>query len=234
MFSIDEYDQVLIIGMGRTVLGREVFRTNAFHLDGLLIDTGLPHYRDKMIQTIERRGLNLIINTHCHRACIGNNLALQRNFSVPIKAHKEALERIKYPEKASMIQKWLWGQAEPSKVSKLKNSLNYGGYYFRIIETIGCDRGHICLHEPDRKWLFCGDLLAKNPAAVNQVARVQLERDLEKLINLDPQIIFCRHNGIITNGKIVLEARVKSLKQGRRNGPSAAMAGPGLSDFHTT
>ena len=37
------------------------------------------------------------------------------------------------------------------------DELQYGGYTLRCILTPGHTPGHICLYEPERKWLFCGD-----------------------------------------------------------------------------
>ena len=37
------------------------------------------------------------------------------------------------------------------------DELRYGGYTLRCILTPGHTPGHLCLYEPERKWLFCGD-----------------------------------------------------------------------------
>ena len=37
------------------------------------------------------------------------------------------------------------------------DELHYGGHTLRCILTPGHTPGHICLYEPERKWLFCGD-----------------------------------------------------------------------------
>lgn len=234
MFGLDEYDQVIVISMGREFLGREVFRTNIFLINGLMIDTGLPYFRNELHQTVNKYGLKLIVNTHCHRSCIGNNLDLQRTFSVPIKAHKEAVQRIKYPAAEGMLAKLAWGQAEPSKVSKLKSTLHYEDYNFRIIETAGYDNGHICLHEPDQKWLFSGNLLAKTPTPGGSAETFQMEKDLNRLLELDPRVIFCRYNGVVENCKAVLEGRLKNLPQTKRGKTHAVSNHSKLIDSHSS
>lgn len=37
------------------------------------------------------------------------------------------------------------------------DELHYGGYTLRCILTPGHTPGHLCLYEPEQKWLFCGD-----------------------------------------------------------------------------
>ncbi|MGE5421765.1 MAG: MBL fold metallo-hydrolase [Ignavibacteriales bacterium] len=233
MFALDEYDQVIVISMGRGFLGREVFRTKIFLINGLMIDTGLPYYRNELHQAVNKYGLKLIVNTHYHRSCIGNNFDLQRTFSVPIKAHKEAVQRIKYPAAEHMLAKLAWGQAEPSKVSKLKSTLHYGDYNFRIIETTGYDNGHICLHEPDQKWLFSGNLLAKTPTLGESAETYQMEKDLNRLIELDPKVIFCRYYGVVENCKAMLEEKLKNLHHTKHGKTQAVANHSKLMDSHS-
>ncbi len=51
------------------------------------------------------------------------------------------------------------GQWDPSLYTPLDDGaeLTYGGHRLRCILTPGHTPGHLCLHEPERRWLFCGD-----------------------------------------------------------------------------
>lgn len=51
------------------------------------------------------------------------------------------------------------GQWDPSLYTALADGaeLTYGGRRLRCILTPGHTPGHLCLYEPERRWLFCGD-----------------------------------------------------------------------------
>jgi len=211
MLSLEEYDQVLAICMSQRILGREVSRTFAYLVDGLLIDTGLPKLGAELVEMITAHELRLIVNTYHNLESMGNNALLQRTFSVPIKAHKEAIERIKYPPKEGIVKRFLLGQPPGSKVSKLKSIVRFKDYYFRVFDTAGIGPGHICLFEPDRGWLFSGRLLADQELKKCQDFR-ELDRDLKRMLSLQPRMVFCADNGVLKDGLAVIESRIRSLE----------------------
>ena len=148
MLSVEEYDQVNAICMSYRFFGREVSQAFVYLVDGLLIDTGLPKSGAGLIEVINAHELRLIVNTFHNPESMGNNALLQKTFSVPIRAHKEAVEKIKYPRKERIVNRWLWGQPLTSKVSKLKSIIRFKDYYFRVFDTFGIDPVTFCLNLP--------------------------------------------------------------------------------------
>ncbi|MGE5545143.1 MAG: MBL fold metallo-hydrolase [Bacillota bacterium] len=212
MVSLEEYDQVLAICMSHRIFGHEVSRSFVYLVDGLLIDTGIPRLGTELVEVIAGHELRLIVNTYHNPESMGNNALLQRTFSVPIRAHKEAIERIKYPRREGIIKRCLWGQPLSSKVSKLKSIIRFKDYYFRVFDTAGIGSGHICLFEPDRGWLFSGRLLADRDLK-NRDLR-ELGRDFKRILSLQPKMIFCAGNGLLTDGLSVIESKLRTLEMG--------------------
>lgn len=213
MLSLEEYDHVLSISMSQRFLGREVSRTYVYLVDGLLIDTGLPKLGAGLVEVFAGREIRLIINTYDNLESMGNNALLQRTFSIPIRAHKEAIERIKYPGREGFVKRFLWGQPLGSKVSKLKSIIRFKDYHFRVIDTPGIGAGHICLFEPERGWLFTGRLLADNDIKRCQDLR-ELGRDFKRLLSLQPRMVFCASNGVLEDGLSVMESKLRTLEMG--------------------
>lgn len=213
MLSVEEYDQVLAIRMSHRILGREVSQAFAYLVEGLLIDTGLPRTGTKLVEVITERELRLIVNTFHNPENVGNNALLQRTFSVPIRAHKEAIEKIKYPRQEGILKRWVWGQPLSSKVSKLRSIIRFKDYYFRVFDTFGIGPGHICLFEPDRGWLFSGRLLADQNLEKCQDLK-ELSRDLKRMLSLQPRVVFCGSNGVLGEGLSVIESKIKTLEMG--------------------
>jgi glyoxylase-like metal-dependent hydrolase (beta-lactamase superfamily II) len=54
----------------------------------------------------------------------------------------------------------MWGWPEPSKGKQVGagETVRTGQFNFQVIYTPGHSPDHICLHEPERGWLFSGDL----------------------------------------------------------------------------
>ncbi|NLV15822.1 MAG: MBL fold metallo-hydrolase [Syntrophomonadaceae bacterium] len=211
MLDLEEYDEVLSIRMSRRVLGREVSRSFVYLAGGLLIDTGPSKMGEELKRVLDQRELKLIVNTSCLPESIGNNSLLQRAYSVPVKAHKEAVFNIKHPRSRGLMPRLMWGQPLTSKVSKLKSSVHIQEFSFRVIETPSLRAGHICLFEPDRSWLFSGSLLACAETDRYQDA-AGLIKDLKMIISLRPQVVYDSSNGLIGEGLPIFEAAIKSIE----------------------
>ncbi len=213
MLSIEDYDPVLAIRMAHEFFGRKVSQTFVYLVDGLLIDTGLPRSGARLVEVMADHELKMIVNTYHRPENVGNNALLQRTFSVPIRAHKEAVDKIKYPRQEGMVRRWLWGQPLSSKVSKLKSIIRFKDYYFRVFDTFGIGPGHICLYEPDRGWLFSGRLLADQELNNCQDMR-ELSKDLKRMLSLQPRMVFCARNGVLNDGLSVIESKLRTLEMG--------------------
>lgn len=205
MIRVDNYDQVLSISITKKVAKRDIAHVKLYYVDGLLLNTGPPGMGEEIADALAGRKVRMIINTHDHPTSIGNNAFLQRAFSAPIRAHKQILERIRYPNQ-NVISRFIWGRLQPSKVSKIQSSVQVGERYFRVLETPGRYPGHICLFEPERKWLFSGDLLIESNRRTDD--QIRLEKDLKKIMDLEPNTVFCGRNGILEGGASLIEARL--------------------------
>jgi glyoxylase-like metal-dependent hydrolase (beta-lactamase superfamily II) len=119
-------------------------------------------------------------------------------------------------------------------VSKDGDRLGVGGYQFECIETPGHTEGHVCLYEPDKRVLICGDhiLVDITPnitlSAGQQNPLKEYLSSLDKVYNLDVELVLPGHRSIFTNHRerirelrehhrIRLEEVTSILKGGRQN-----------------
>ncbi len=57
-----------------------------------------------------------------------------------------------------------WGARSPARVGALPERLETPRFHFQVIHTPGHSADHVALFEPERGWLFLGDLyLAPKP-----------------------------------------------------------------------
>ncbi|KTC93789.1 hydroxyacylglutathione hydrolase [Legionella drozanskii] len=82
-----------------------------------------------------------------------------------------------------------------------KNILELNSYHFTILATPGHTSTHLCLHEPNHSWLFCGDtLFSAGCGRVFDGTLEDLHRSLQKIKNLaDETKVYCAHEYTLQN-----------------------------------
>ena len=66
MIEIEQREEVWAFRMARNVMGRGLYYTAAYWVDGLLIDTGCAYTADEFVSAVQPCPVNLIVNTHSH------------------------------------------------------------------------------------------------------------------------------------------------------------------------
>lgn len=207
--------------MGRSIGKFVPYFVHSYLLEDTLIDTGTGFAGVEFLSALKGRQINKIINTHYHEDHIGNNHSIQQKYSAEIFTHRESMPYIENPHnvKLRFYQKFIWGYPKGSKTKAIGNSIEIGRYQFRVIHCDGHSPGHICLYEPQKKWLFTGDMFCG-------IKNIYLRRDedfnlllesLEKLSNLEIDTIFCGLKGVVSNGGQALSEKIKYMKNLRDN-----------------
>ncbi|MFQ6001895.1 MAG: MBL fold metallo-hydrolase, partial [Anaerolineae bacterium] len=117
MIEIERVGKIVKIRLARSILGRPLYYTAAYWVDGLLIDTGCPRTSRELLSVIEELGLERIVNTHSHEDHIGGNALLREKFGVEILAHPLALPFLADPKRLhlQLYRRLIWGSPAPSQ-----------------------------------------------------------------------------------------------------------------------
>ena len=164
MLKITTYGNVTRFDLARTLAGRGRYWTTAYLVDGLMVDTGCAHSALELVQELSDTSLAGIVNTHSHEDHIGANGRLQRQRDgLSIRAHPLALPILAKPrarQPLHLYRRVLWGWPEPSQGRPVSDGevIETDRYRFQVIYTPRHSPDHICLYEPERGWLFSGDL----------------------------------------------------------------------------
>lgn len=186
----------------RTLLGRPVYITHFFYLDGLLIDTGPRHNAREVFEALRNLPLEKVVITHQHEDHTGNCNMLSREMGVPVYAHPETIRVMSSPPDIEIYRKIMWGDSPPAEAFPLGQSVSAGPYTLQAIHTGGHSKDHVCYYEPSNGWLFSGDLYLGENLTGFMIGENIVEHltSLQKLIALKPNLLFCGLKGRLDNG----------------------------------
>lgn len=140
----------------------------------VLIDTGLGVANIKPIVDSLTDLPVTVITTHVHWDHIGSHMFFDTiavheaeapwlsNFPLPLSTIKANLlrERCNFPDGFDPSRYQIF-QDNPSIILKDSDRIELGDRQLLILHTPGHSPGHICLYEPERGYLFSGDLVYK-------------------------------------------------------------------------
>ncbi len=220
MLKITQFGIVTRFDLARTFLGRGRYWTTAYLVDGLLIDSGCAHTARELADTLRGIPLTRLVNTHTHEDHIGANGLLQREHpSLQIFAHPLALPVLSDPRGKQPLhpyRKVMWGWPESCNASPLADEswIETDHNRFQVLYTPGHSPDHICLYEPDRGWLFTGDLfVGGSDRALREGYDIwQIVASLKRVAALPSTVMFPGCARIRENPKDELEAKIRYLE----------------------
>jgi|ETN01SMinimDraft_4_1059930.scaffolds.fasta_scaffold72796_1 glyoxylase-like metal-dependent hydrolase (beta-lactamase superfamily II) len=205
------------------------YECNTYVLKGeelVLIDPGSADNHDYLIQKLHEKNINisqikLIVNTHCHYDHGGGNKKLKEFTKAQLAIHSldaTALEQgnsektgFKFASNLNYIKDKLGKNEIDTLIIERKLEEGYLINGFKVIHTPGHTSGSICLYNESEKILISGDTIFD----ANSIGRTdlpsgsseQLKQSLEKLSELDVEIILPGH------GPVILENGTSAILQ---------------------
>lgn len=216
MISVERSGDVVKFRMARSILGRAVYFTTAYWVDGLLVDTGCAYTVEELVSSLEPLQVHTIVNTHSHEDHVAANAALSRRRGARVLAHPEAFPILaRKPRRLHPYQVVMWGYPEPSHASAIPDSIETGHHRFNVIHTPGHSPDHICLHEPEEGWLFCGDAFigGRDTALREDYDIWQIVASLKKMAALDLRLLFTGSGSIRDNPATLLSEKIRYLEE---------------------
>ena len=215
--SVDDAKPVIRFTMARDFAGWSYYRTAAYWVDGLLIDTGCAHTAAQLTQALKSLPVSRVVNTHSHEVHIGANASVQETFGCAILAHPEALPILENPRLQPLqpYRRIFWGWPRPSEGTEIGEEVETERFRFDVIHTPGHSPDHVCLFETDRGWLFSGDAYigGKDQALREGYDIHGILRSLRTLCELPVSTIFSGSGTVRTEGRRHLEEKVEYLEE---------------------
>jgi glyoxylase-like metal-dependent hydrolase (beta-lactamase superfamily II) len=217
MISIEDIGEVRKFRLARSILGRGLYFTAAYWVDGLMIDTGCFYTVGELVCALEDLKVERIVNTHSHEDHIGANAALTKKFGAEIHAHPLAIPVLAIPRHQKHLNPYqavMWGYPEPSSAAPIPDIIQTVHHQFNVLYTPGHSPDHICLYEPHEGWLFSGDTYigGKDRALRADYNIWQIIASLKKLSELDINLIFTGSGNVRKNGSTALKEKIAYLE----------------------
>lgn len=171
----------------------------------LLIDSGLgvASIREKIFELTDKEPF--VITTHAHWSQIGglkefSSFGVHRVEQGWLKEYPTPLEivrsnLIKQPNSLSddfNVNEYFVYQGSPSLIYDDGYILNLGDRQIRVVHTPGHSPGHCCFFEPEKDYLFTGDLIHSGRLTASDP--IVFMQSVKKVKKLDPKTIFPGHH----------------------------------------
>lgn len=185
-----------------------------YRLGDTIIDTGPTREWRTVRRFLNERNVRQALLTHYHEDHSGNCGHVQDCFNSVIHSHVNNHQKIASGFKLNLTSKWIFGDISFADSRSYPDELPLeDGLRLKALHMPGHSDDMTTLYEPNRGWLFSGDLYVASQvryAHAEENVNQQIE-SLQAAVTLDFDTLFCAHRGHIENGKAVLQKKLDFL-----------------------
>ena len=195
-------------------VGRLTSRINTtcivYRVGSTVIDTGPPNQWRNVRRFLDERAVRQVVVTHHHEDHSGNLAPIRRSLQPEIYSPAAGISPLRDGFALRAYQKVLWGRPDRIVAAIMPGEIAIGdGRTLRPLHSPGHSPDMTCYLEPQRGWLFTGDLfISQRTRYLRQDEDVQQHvESLDQILSLDFETVLCSHRGVVPAGKQALRAK---------------------------
>lgn len=172
-----------------------------YFVDGLLIDSGPRLNRTRVVKQLKKWDIEKVAITHHHPDHSGLVPWLRQRFDIPI--------YLNAPTKTNFFSR-----SYRELTEHYPDTIHTNEFEVIPIDTPGHTEDHVSLYVPEEGLLFTGDLYVTSfpKVSLRSESIGQYISSLQKVLTLDFQTVFCAHQGMLRNGRELLEEKLNYLQ----------------------
>lgn len=210
MLETTTHGPITRIRMAGTFLGRPAHDVSAYLVEGLLVDSGPPQTATQFADWCAQHPVERFVLTHHHEDHAGGAAAVAERLGVMVEAPEGALPILAEGARLPLYRKLVWGTPRPVRARRLGEEVACGGHRFQAVPTPGHAFDHVCLFEPERRWLFSGDLFVHERVKfLRRIEDLSIHLDsLRRVLALEPELLICSHAGFVADARGAIERKI--------------------------
>lgn len=185
-----------------------------YRLGDTLIDAGPSNQWSEVRSFIQHQPVHRLLLSHHHEDHSGNAARIAQSCELTPYAPQQAKYKFDDGYRTPVLQKVIWGDPKPVKTQPMPDSQQLEGYGEVVaIHTPGHAKDLHCFYLPERKWLFSGDLyISKSLRMLRKDENLaQIMHSMNKVLQLDFDVLFCPHRGILEDGKHAMTEKLNNM-----------------------
>ena len=209
-----EFNGIEALRIGR--YGRKINTTCfLYRIGGTVIDTGPPNQWRKVRAFLNENPVKRVLITHHHEDHGGNGARIQNQLKAALYAHEHGVALHGNGFHVPFYRRLVWGKPggrfTPEVLPETVEMEN--GFSLKPLHSPGHAVDQVCFLEPNRGWLFTGDLYVScKPKYLRGEEDPNLEiQSLRDILSQDFDTVFCSHQGRLEKGRQALKAKLNYL-----------------------
>ena len=185
-----------------------------YRLGGTVVDTGPVNQWRFVRRFLEEEEVRQVLVTHHHEDHSGNLATIKSILDAPVLSPHRGVEPLSRGYELQLYRRLIWGRPAVVVPEPVPERLELdGGFSLVALATPGHSPDSTCYLEPDRGWLFTGDLFI---AARTRYLRLDENlgehiESLRRVLELDFETLLCSHRGVVAEGREALARKLDYL-----------------------
>ena len=234
MIEIVPYnDDITCIKTATEQDGNAIMFVYAYLIRDALFDTGCGNAVSEFQEYIRTKEINHVYISHSHLDHVGCVQIFNGN--AIIHANEMTKKDLINPPKFEEFFDYVWGYPIPiTEIETLTDSFSIGDLSFEVVPLPGHAADMVGFYEPNKRWFFSFDavpLPSKKKIAMLGENIPQMVATMEKIRDMDIEILFDSHRGPIENPREHIQVRIDFLNQLTKEAKVLHQAGKSIEEI---